>query len=224
MNERRVIEESLERNEKSGLRRNETEETFVQPQMRFKARNRIERVFDTINEQSYGKVDRNIILTHFKTKLKKKIGYQNYTEYLEQQLPKYLTYNIKNLRNERENEAKSEENTVDEEQRFFIRTDTNFFNPNDKKKDRKANSQSDFYKDYIKKNQSASQAMKLLSEYHVKTHFKGASNFAIVNSHKPTTSLKIFNFSQEATSPELKVKRTASPTMSIKAKKKFPTN
>ena len=72
MNERRVIEESLERNEKSGLRRNETEETFVQPQMRFKARNRIERVFDTINEQSYGKVDRNIILTHFKTKLKKK--------------------------------------------------------------------------------------------------------------------------------------------------------
>lgn len=226
--EKRIVEESLEKNDRHFFKRHEPEEIFQQPQMRFKARNRIERVFDTINEQSYGKVDRNVILKSFKTKLKKKIGFQNYTDILEQQLPKYLIYNINKLKNEREKENKTEEEEYsDEEKRYFIRTDTNFFTEKDKA-DRKSISQSNFYKNYVAKNQSASQAMKLLSEKNnVKTHFKGASNFAMVHAkkqHSPEQP-KLDLTKEQSNIEELhaKTQEQASPS-SIRSKKRFPTN
>ena len=178
--EKRSTEASVD---KKDLNRKDSFEKFVQPQMRFKARNRIERVFDVINDQSFGKLDRNLVLSHLKTRLKRKVGVKNYTEYLEQQLPKYLSTNILKLNKERENERKKGEG--DDEEKFFIRTFTNFYNDGQNQR----NSLNSTTKSIIKQNlnssiQESSQAMNLLNDNHIKTHFKAACNYAVINQKK----------------------------------------
>ena len=104
----------------------------------------------------------------------------NYTEFLEQQLPKFLTRSISNLNKERENENKAK--GVDEELRFFIKTDTNYLFEN-----RKRASLINLFKQNFETNQENSQAKNLLSEHNMNTHFKGASNLAMINSNIPET-------------------------------------
>ena len=150
--------------------------------MRFKARNHIERIFDVINEQSYGKVDKRIIISHLKTSIKSKEGVHNKTEYIEQQLPKYLTRNILNLNKERE---KNNEFGDDDEKRFFNHTDKNLFNEKIKTDNLMMKTANNFLKNSLTAtNQDGIKSKNILTDYHMKTHFKGVSNLAILNYRK----------------------------------------
>jgi len=185
--EKTDIEELLSAREEEKLLKRKQEEEFVQPQMMFTARNRIERVFDAINEHSFGKLDRNLLLETLNKKMKKSFHAKNYTELLEHQLPKYLRQNINKLKKENVKEEKTEEK--DDEDRFFIKTETNFFVP--EKIDKKFLVTLD--KNFYKRNQSSTQAKKILGEYHHKTHFRGASNFALMANSGNNSSRKTNN-------------------------------
>lgn len=222
MNERKIIEESVEKHQKSIKKRKEDVKfLFQQPQMRFKARNTIERVFDVINDQSYGKIDKKFILSQFRTKLKKNVVSSNYTDYLEDQLPKYLTYNIIKLKDERLKEEGEEGEFEDDEQKYFIRTETNF--TKNKVGNRVTNNADTVYNKYIERNKSASQAMNLLSDYHVKTHFKGASNF-LLSKEKKSDSPKMINLNLEFPKNQQYINNNKKKQSSNTNEKKLPTN
>ncbi len=217
-----MIEESLEKHQKSNKKRKEHEyNSFQQPQMRFKARNTIERVYDVINEQSFGRIDKKLILSHFKTKLKKNNVSSNYTDYLEDQLPKYLTYNINKLKDERLKEEGEEGEFEDDEHKYFIRTDSNFFK--NKEGNRVTNNADTVYHKYIERNKSASQAMNLLSDYHVKTHFKGASNL-LLSKQKNIETPNIINLNIEFPKNHQNTNDNQKKTFINNNEKKLPTN
>lgn len=221
LDERKTIEESLLRHQKSLNKKEHEDIKFLQPQMRFKARNTIERVYDVINEQSFGRIDKKLILSQFKTKLKKNDVDSNYTDYLEQQLPKYLTYNIHKLNDERLKEEGQEGEYEDDEHKYFIRTDTDFYK--NKEGNRVTNNADTVYHKYIERNKSASQAMTLLSDYHVKTHFKGASNF-LLSKVKKSDSPKIINLNVEFPKNQPKTNDDQNKASTNSNEKKLPTN
>lgn len=190
--------------------------------MRFKARNTIERVFDVINQQNFGRVDRKLILSVFKNKLKKDEGYSNYTEYLEEQLPKYLIYNINKLKDEREKEEGEAGEFEDDETKFFIKTDNNFYDSKDGG-ERQSTVASTIYRNYMARNQSASLAMKLLNDYHVKTHFKGASNL-LLNKPKKSDSPPLINLNKDFPKNEFKKSEHTIKSCLEPKKNKLPTN
>ena len=150
---------------------------IIQPEMRFKPRTDLERVYDMINGYKYGLAKRDIL-----DKQLKNVGlykYQNSNE-LKRRIQKKL--NIDNNSHDSENENESEN----------AHTNSEIHKINENKNGRLYyNPKSVDYKDkpWMKRTDLNADAYKILDSYHYKTHFKAAEEIAenkmkIVNKNK----------------------------------------
>ena len=152
---------------------------IIQPEMRFKPRTDLERVYDMINGYKYGLAKRDIL-----DKQLKNVGlykYQNSNE-LKRRIQKKLQ--IDNSSHDSENENESENDN--------IHTNSEIHKINENKNGRLYyNPKSVDYKDkpWMKRTDLNADAYKILDSYHYKTHFKAAEEIAenkmkIVNKNK----------------------------------------
>ena len=150
---------------------------IIQPEMRFKPRTDLERVYDMINGYKYGLAKRDIL-----DKQLKNVGlnkYQNSNE-LKRRIQKKL--NINNSPSESENESDNDN----------IHTNSEIHKLKENKNSRLYyNPKSVDYKDkpWMKRTDLNADAYKILDSYHYKTHFKAAEEIAenkmkIVNKNK----------------------------------------
>ena len=150
---------------------------IIQPEMRFKPRTDLERVYDMINGYKYGLAKRDIL-----DKQLKNVGlnkYQNSNE-LKRRIQKKL--NINNSPSESENESDNDN----------IHTNSEIHKLKENKNSRLYyNPKSVDYKDkpWMKRTDLNADAYKILDSYHYKTHFKAAEEIAenkmkIINKNK----------------------------------------
>ena len=150
---------------------------IIQPEMRFKPRTDLERVYDMINGYKYGLAKRDIL-----DKQLKNVGlykYQNSNE-LKRRIQKKL--NIDNSSHDSEKESEND-NAYTNSEIHKINENKNgrlYYNP-----------KSVDYKDkpWMKRTDLNADAYKILDSYHYKTHFKAAEEIAenkmkIVNKNK----------------------------------------
>lgn len=136
--------------------------TMKQPEMRFKPRTDLERIFDEINKNSYRKIDKNIIEKQFKTIEMNSIRkFNNENEHsINQGKDEIFDY---------KEAGKNENNFKDELDHL----------ENDKEKTEKKKAEIDKKNkllNKIQKKELNSQAKNLMKEFHNKTHFKGVSS------------------------------------------------
>jgi hypothetical protein len=153
--------------------------TYVQPQMRFKPRTELERIFDAINEYSYGRVSKDLI---------------------NKQLRKLDLNNVKKFKNSSMNDEDDEENeklfnnTLRDKRRQQIAEShlEKLIKENDRHEmdegdlanyshDDNSGNGSSLFRDRFKSKRKLvdnSAAKNLMKEYHYKTHFKAATAVA----------------------------------------------
>ena len=145
---------------------------IIQPEMRFKPRTDLERVYDMINGYKYGIAKREIL-----DKQLKNVGLYKYKN--SNELKRKITKEIKieNISSDSENENDSENfktkshiKKVDEHEKGRL-----YFNP--KSVDYKI-------KPWMKRTDLNADAYKILNSYHYKTHFKAAEEVAENKSKK----------------------------------------
>lgn len=119
--------------------------------MRFKARTDLERIFDTINQYSYGKVSKEIINKQLKS--------------LDLNVPEI----IEKSDEEEEEEEHEMENKKRDKNEQLEKLRSLLFQKLDKKSKKR-------------KFVDNSEAKELMKEYHIKTHFKGATDISLFNS------------------------------------------
>ena len=150
---------------------------IIQPEMRFKPRTDLERVYDMINGYKYGLAKRDIL-----DKQLKNVGlnkYQNSNE-LKRRILKKI--NINNSPSESENESDNDKTNTNSEIHKLKQNKKSRLYYNPKSVD---------YKDkpWMKRTDLNADAYKILDSYHYKTHFKAAEEIAenkmkIVNKNK----------------------------------------
>ena len=150
---------------------------IIQPEMRFKPRTDLERVYDMINGYKYGLAKRDIL-----DKQLKNVGlnkYQNSNE-LKRRILKKI--NINNSPSESENESDNDKTNTNSEIHKLKQNKNSRLYYNPKSVD---------YKDkpWMKRTDLNADAYKILDSYHYKTHFKAAEEIAenkmkIVNKNK----------------------------------------
>lgn len=140
---------------------------IIQPTMRFKARTDLERIFDSINLNSYGRVDREILekqLRNLELNVSKKAIKD---DDLEEEIPDYWTSSVKRRQKQMENDK------LREERRKMLE---------EKSKKRKA-----------RKKVDNSLSRHFMSDLHMKTHFKGATGFTLFKNSTTADSKKFKN-------------------------------
>ena len=150
---------------------------IIQPEMRFKPRTDLERVYDMINGYKYGLAKRDIL-----DKQLKNVGlnkYQNSNE-LKRRILKKI--NINNSPSESENESDNDKTNTNSEIHKLKQNKNSRLYYNPKSVDYKD-------KQWMKRTDLNADAYKILDSYHYKTHFKAAEEIAenkmkIVNKNK----------------------------------------
>ena len=117
---------------------------LVQPQMRYKARSDLERIYDEVNKNSYGRANKEIIENQFKM----------------------LDFNAASKKKNKTEDDQLGDDSFDDQKHLTLK-------PKDEKKQKT--------REQIKKEMNL-EAKNLMSEFHVKTHFKGATSIANANS------------------------------------------
>jgi hypothetical protein len=166
---------------KSGL---DSKYSYVQPQMRFKPRTELERIFDAINEYSYGRVSKDVInkqLRKLDLNNVKKFKNANFEDEMEEENDKIL-YTLREKRKQqvaeinldkliKEKERQENMGKIDEENQIINDEDVSC-------------NGSSLFRDKFKSKRKMvdnSAAKNLMKEYHYKTHFKAASQVAARN-------------------------------------------
>jgi len=121
------------------------ESPLVQPQMRYKARSDLERIYDEVNKNSYGRANKEIIQNQFKM----------------------FDFNAASKKKNKVEDDQQGDESIDDRKNLMLKA-------KDEKKQKT--------REQIKKEMNL-EAKNLMSEFHVKTHFKGASSIANANSN-----------------------------------------
>ena len=152
-------------------------DSIIQPQMRFKPRTDLERVYDALNGRYFSNDEKNILKRQLKN-----IGlfsFDNKKDIIRK--VSLLTLNNKNNSNKNLIEDESTKRSYQIKQNPFVQ--------NDKKEEKKKNNiygdgnlyfvpKHFEYKPWIRHRNLNSEAEKLLGEFHIKTHFKAAEEIA----------------------------------------------
>jgi hypothetical protein len=148
--------------------KDKTKPSLAQPSMRFKARTDLERIAETVNKYNFGRADYHIInkqLKNLELNISKKIKDENEDEVI----PDYASSLIKRIERHRDSEMRKEKefllNHVNNEQKH-INSNNILVSDSDRKKKGK-------------KKIDNSQARNLMSDLHIKTHFKGATGYML---------------------------------------------
>jgi hypothetical protein len=137
--------------------------TIKQPEMRYKPRTDLERIFDEINKNSFRKLDKNIIEQQFKNiemnstrKFNNNIENELSNNHAKDEIPDY------------KNAGKVDENFHDDFHHSGLEKEKTDENKTENEKKNKAK--------MSRKKELNSQAKNLMKEFHNKTHFKGVTS------------------------------------------------
>lgn len=146
--------------------------TMKQPEMRFKPRTDLERIFDEINKNSFRKLDKNIIEKQLRT-LEMNVTKKFNDDFEEDEVPDYR-------------DAAKFDKHFDDFDYLAIDKET---------EESKAEIERKIKMQKTRKQELNSQAKNLMKEFHNKTHFKGVTS--MVNFKNKTCKFKFFFFSFE---------------------------
>ena len=148
---------------------------IIQPEMRFKPRTDLERVYDIINGYKYGSARKDILNKQLKNiDLLKYKNTQQLLDLLKQKIKSNIKEKYLNkLNNSYDDKINNIENESNKKSKLY-------FNP--KKIDYKL-------KPWIKRNDLNADAYKILNSFHYKTHFKAAKEVASNTANKNITSI-----------------------------------
>lgn len=135
---------------------------FVQPKMRFKPRTDLERIIETVNTQSYGRIGKSILYKQLKDlelNIVKKTHINQENMELHELIKEKKKKKVKKIEEEEEEEEYNELNIPQITQEM---TETNNKN-----------------KLLNKRKKVNSDAKTMMSDLHLKTHFKAASVFSL---------------------------------------------
>ena len=194
---------------------NENRNNIIQPNMRFKPRTDLERVFDSVNENYYGKVDKQII--HEQIQLSNFLNQNNINS-----LPKKIKLNDKTLRYliaERDRIKSSSDNNQNTNQELLHKLNHIIEINLKKNKDNKnkKNTQKPLFRIQSRNVENKftfhqkinnSLAKNLLNEYHMKTHFQAASVYSLKLT-KPSANKG--SFIQPHKKTQITIKKSLSP-------------
>jgi hypothetical protein len=145
--------------------------SYLQPIMRYKPRTNLERLYDEVNKNSYGRIDKEVLEEHFR-------NYQGNKVQKAEEDDQVVAYSYKDNRSRDLRES--------EERGSLLRSSTILANVENflkKEKDLRETASGDdksLYKTKLfKRTVDNSIAKKFMKDLHVKTHFKAASVFSL---------------------------------------------
>lgn len=192
---------------------NENKQKIIQPTMRFKPRTDLERVFDSVNENYYGKIDKQIINNQIQ--LSNFLNQNNIND-----LPHKIKLNDKTLKYliaERDRIKSSNDNNQNDKELLHKLNHIIKINLKKNKDKNKNNIQKPLFrvqsrnidnKFTFHQKINNSLAQNLLNEYHIKTHFQAASVYSLKLTN---TSTNKCSFIQPPNKTQINIKKRSSP-------------
>lgn len=178
--EQKINEKSLNNNSpKKNSSKYSSKYTYIQPQMRYKPRTELERIFDAINEYSYGRVSKDLInkqLRKLDLNNVKKMKNSSMHDEEDQENEKLFNHTIRDKKKQLIGELNLEKLVKDNDRQEMDEADyVNYSH------EENSGNGSSLFRDRFKSKRKMvdnSAAKNLMKEYHYKTHFKAATSVA----------------------------------------------